>query len=166
MIETFSEKPDTIIKSFGPGTVYTTINYDAKENPDGTWSAISVTIETSGSVTKDDILNALIVDIDSQTDKKILSGFTWRGKSVWLSAENQRNFSEGQRAAMITNGNSLPITFKIGEDEHKLPIYHEFTTVEELTEFYLQGVGFINQTLNEGWRNKDAATEWVDSLEL
>lgn len=92
--------------------------------------------------------------INARTDKKIMTGFVWNGKPVWLSDENQRNFSEGQRAAMITNGQSLPITYKIGEDEGK-PVYHEFTTVEELTDFYLQSVAYINQCLNEGWKEKD-----------
>ena len=94
--------------------------------------------------------------INAKTDQRILSGFVWNGKNVWLSDENQRNFSEAQRAAMITNGASLPMTFKLGEDAQKNPIYHEFTTVEELTSFYLSVVAYINQCLNEGWREKDA----------
>lgn len=100
-----------------------------------------------------DIIDA---HINAKTDQRILSGFVWNGKNVWLSDENQRNFSEAQRAAMITNGASLPITFKLGEDAQKNPIYHEFTTVEELTGFYLSVVAYINQCLNEGWREKDA----------
>lgn len=116
--------------------------------------------------TADELKEVITQHIDAQTDGKILSGFVWNGQRVWLSAENQRNFSEAQRAAMITKGESLPVTFKIGEDEHKAPVYHEFTTVEELTDFYLQAFAYINQTLNEGWREKDAAAEWVDSLEL
>lgn len=94
--------------------------------------------------------------INAKTDQRILSGFIWNGKNVWLSDENQRNFSEAQRAAMITNGASLPMTFKLGEDAQKNPVYHEFTTVEELTGFYLSVVAYINQCLNEGWREKDA----------
>ena len=115
---------------------------------------------------REELLEVITQHIDAQTDEKILSGFVWNGKNVWLSAENQRNFSEGQRAAMITNGASLPVTFKIGEDAQRSPVYHEFTTVEELTAFYLEGVAFINQCLVDGWREKDAAREWVENLEL
>ena len=30
--------------------------------------------------------------INKHTDERILSGFKWNGKAVWLSAENQPNF--------------------------------------------------------------------------
>jgi hypothetical protein len=94
--------------------------------------------------------------INARTDERILSGFVWNGKSVWLSDENQRNFSEAQRVAMITGGQSLPMTFKLGEDAEGNPVYHEFTSVEELTGFYLAAVAYINQCLNEGWLEKDS----------
>lgn len=166
MRQTFDERPEELIVTVNPGAECTTVNYFAAENPDGTWCANSVTVETKGKATAEDIIRAITEDIDAQTDEKILSGFVWNGKNVWLSAENQRNFSEGQRAAMITNGASLPVTFKIGEDAQRSPVYHEFTTVEELTAFYLEGVAFINQCLVDGWREKDAAREWVENLEL
>lgn len=101
--------------------------------------------------------------INKRTDERILSGFVWNGKNVWLSDENQRNFSEAQRVAMITNGQSLPMTFKLGEDADGNPIYHQFTTVEELTDFYLQAVAYINQCLNDGWQEKDSIN--IDSSE-
>ena len=31
-----------------------------------------------------------------------------------------------------------------------------FETVDEITRFYIAGVNFINQTLNEGWARKDS----------
>ena len=94
--------------------------------------------------------------INNSTDERILSGFVWNGKNVWLSDENQRNFSEAQRVAMITSGQSLPMTFKLGEDAEGNPVYHEFASVEELTGFYLAAVAYINQCLNEGWQEKDS----------
>jgi hypothetical protein len=106
--------------------------------------------------TKEEVRNVLIDHINAMTDHKILTGFVWNGKSVWLSDENQRNFSEAQRVAMITEGQSLPMTFKLGEDSEGSPFYYEFTTIEELTGFYLSAVGFIQQTLGEGWIEKDS----------
>lgn len=94
--------------------------------------------------------------VNQKTDERILCGFVWNGINVWLSDENQRNFSEAQRVAMITNGQSLPMTFKLGEDADGNPVYHEFTSVEELTGFYLAAVAYINQCLNEGWQEKDS----------
>ena len=99
-----------------------------------------------------------IVDkhVNAKTDARILSGFQWNGINVWLSEENQRNFSEAQRVALMTNGQSLPVTFKLGEDAGGNPVYHEFTSVEELTGFYLAAVAFIQQCLAEGWQEKDS----------
>lgn len=123
------------------------------------WTGVSVlTLHHDTPLTDAEKVKKAIVDyIDARTDERILSGFVWNGVKVWLSAENQRNFSEGQRAAMITSGQSLPITFKLGQDSEGRPAYHEFTTIEELTGFYLQAVAYINQCLVDGWAKKDAA---------
>ena len=99
---------------------------------------------------------AVNADIDAQTDAKILNGyeFTPDGASepitVWLSKENQTNFSEAHRLEIV------PIKFKLNETEDKHPIYHIFETFEELDRFYKSGVQYINQCLNEGWTRKDA----------
>lgn len=94
--------------------------------------------------------------INAQTDEKILSGFVWNGIGVWLSEENQRNFSEAQRVAQMTEGESLPVKFKLGEDEQGEPVYHTFTTVNAITQFYLAAVAYINQCLKDGWDEKDS----------
>ena len=115
--------------------------------------------------TKEEVVEVIHSQIDADTDQKILSGCVWNGKNVWLSAENQRNFSEAQRSAMIDNGAKLPITFKIGQADGE-PVYHQFQTLEELTEFYLYGVYYIQNCIGEGWVKKDAATTWVKTLNL
>ena len=107
-------------------------------------------------LTLDDVKSAVIEDIDAQTDAKILNGyeFTPDGAEsaivVWLSKENQTNFSEAHRLEVV------PIKFKLNETEDKQPIYHNFETFEELDRFYKGGVQYINQCLNEGWARKDA----------
>lgn len=35
------------------------------------------------------------------------------------------------------------------------PIYYEFTDTEDLTDFYLSAMNYINNTLAEGWKEKD-----------
>ena len=103
---------------------------------------------------------AILDDIDKQTDEKILNGyeFTPDGAEspivVWLSKENQTNFSEAHRLQIV------PIKFKLNETEDKQPIYHEFETFEELDRFYKGGVRYINQCLNEGWARKDSI-DWT-----
>lgn len=103
-----------------------------------------------------DIKAAIIADINAHTDAKILSGFVWEGKSVWLSEENQRNFSEAQRVAAMHPEAILPVTFKLGEDAEGRAVYHEFRSAEELTDFYLSIVGYIQQCLADGWAVKDS----------
>ena len=104
--------------------------------------------------------DAILGDIDAQTDAKILNGyeFTPDGEEnpivVWLSKESQTNFSEAHRLQVI------PVKFKLNETEDKQPIYHTFETFEELDRFYKGGVQYINQCLNEGWARKDAI-DWT-----
>lgn len=104
--------------------------------------------------------------IDAKTDNKILTGLVWNNKPVWLSAENQRNFSEGERKAK-DNPSILPITYKIGETADKQPVYHTFSTVEEIVGFYDECFGYIQQCLTEGWYIKDHVnwTPYEEALE-
>lgn len=102
------------------------------------------------------VKEAVNADIDAQTDAKILNGyeFTPDGEeqpiTVWLSKENQTNFSEAHRLQIV------PVKFKLNETEDKQPIYHTFETFEELDRFYKGGVQYINYCLNEGWARKDS----------
>ena len=98
--------------------------------------------------------------IDNQTDEKILDSyeFTPDGEEnpivVWLSKESQTNFSEAHRLQIV------PVKFKLNETADKQPIYHTFETFEELNRFYVGGVAYINQCLNEGWAKKDSI-DWT-----
>ena len=104
--------------------------------------------------------------INMQTDDKILTGFVWNGLPVWLSPENQRNFSEADRKAE-KNPDILPIVFKIGEQDGQ-PVYHTFETYEELDGFYTQAFAYIQRCLADGWQQKDAFdfTPYEEALEL
>lgn len=142
----------------------TIVSYDYKEEEDhinATWHEVYFYKKKNGKVTLKMVKKAVWDDINKQTDEKILSGFTWSpdgGETsihVWLSEENQRNFSEAQRIALMMPEAILPVTFKLGEEKDGTPVYHEFTTAEELTGFYLGAVAYINQCLAEGWQRKD-----------
>lgn len=126
---------------------------DGKKN--AFWHEVYFFKKRTAKPTIEQIKAAVYADINAQTDEKILSGFVWNDINVWLSEENQRNFSEAQRIAMIMPDAILPVKFKLGEDAEGNPVYHTFETSEELTGFYLQAVAFINQTLAEGWDRKD-----------
>lgn len=93
--------------------------------------------------------------VNSQTDERILTGYVWRGSRVWLSTENQFNYKAAYDLAVQTNGATLPVTFKLGEDDGVV-VYHTFDDLEEFTEFYTGAIAFVNQCLSDGWAEKDA----------
>lgn len=93
--------------------------------------------------------------INSETDAQILTGFKWNGKPVYLSAENQMNFKAAYDIARDTDGATLPVKFKLGEDENGDPVYHTFTKLEPLADFVKKALSFVVATLNEGWVKKD-----------
>lgn len=93
--------------------------------------------------------------INKETDAKILTGFAWNGKPVYLSAENQMNFKAAYDIARDTAGASLPVKFKLGEDADGEPVYHTFTKLEPLADFVMKAMSFVVTTLNEGWAKKD-----------
>ena len=115
------------------------------------------------------VKKAVIADINAHTDDKIEKGFpcdvlhgddAGETVNVWLSEENQRNFSEAQRVAGMTEGANLPLKVKVSEGADGVPVYDIFETIEEITRFYLAGVQFINTTLQSGWAEKDAI-DWT-----
>lgn len=129
------------------------------------WYEIYIAKKQVNQLSLQDVKDAIIKDIDDRTDAKILNGYQFtpdgaeESITVWLSKESQTNFSEAQRLQII------PVKFKLNETEDKQPIYHTFETVEELNRFYLGGVQYINQCLNEGWAEKDGI-DWAPYEDL
>lgn len=116
----------------------------------GTWSVHSFPRKPSFAQIQSFILAA----INKRTDELILSGFTWNGMQVWLSSENQFNYKAAYDLAVQTNGANLPTVFKFGDNTN--PVYHKFDTVEELSDFYMKAMSYINNCLAIGWAKKDA----------
>lgn len=113
-----------------------------------------------------DIIKEVILGIENtKIDNEILSGYVWNDMSVWLSSENQFNYKAAYDLAIQTNGANLPVTFKFGTTEE--PKYHEFSTIEDLTDFYTGAMNHVNTTLKEGWEKKDSIdwTEYEKALE-
>lgn len=101
-----------------------------------------------------DAKNAILGAINADVDKKILSGFTWKGMSVWLSSENQFNYKAAYDLTLQSGGQTLPVLFKFGTTDE--PIYYNFETIEELSDFYIGAMKYISDTLAEGWKEKDS----------
>lgn len=90
---------------------------------------------------------------NEQIDREILSGFVYEGMPVWLSSENQFNYKAAYDLAVQTAGATLPVVFKFGTDTE--PVYREFATLEDLTDFYTKAMQHIQNTLANGWKKKD-----------
>ena len=147
------------------------VNYGYEEinENDATWYEVSLPATKYPLLSLQDVKDAILADINARTDAKILAGFVWTptvsdgsavGIPVWLSAENQFNFKSAYDLAVQKNGNTLPVTFKMGEREDGTPVYHTFETMADADDFYLHAVAYINQTLAAGWQEKDAI-DWT-----
>lgn len=100
------------------------------------------------------IRNLIVGWYNEEIDNQILSWFKWNNLSVWLSTENQFNYKAAYDLAVQTNGANLPIIFKFGTTTD--PVYHTFTSVTELNDFYISAIKYVNDTLAEGWVKKDS----------
>ena len=103
--------------------------------------------------TMEEIKEIIIAQINRNVEEKILCGLVWKDMPIWLSTENQFNYKSAYDCARDTAGQSLPVKFKFGTDEE--PVYYTFTTFEELQEFYMTSLQFVQQVLDEGWAEKD-----------
>lgn len=140
------------------------VSYERQPLEDGVhalWYEIYFYKKPHPVVTFEEVKEAILSDINAQTDEKILSGFVWNDKPVWLSSENQFNFKAAYDLAVQTEGQSLPVKFKLGENEEGEPVYHTFEDMTEFTDFYTKAIAYINQCLNEGWARKDVI-DWND----
>lgn len=128
------------------------IRWDVQEHEDD--SADYMEEEFDHKPTDEEIKAIVVVWYNRQTDQAILSGFEYEGNLVWLSSENQFNYKAAYDLAVQTSGATLPVTFKFGTDEQ--PVYRVFDTLEELTDFYVSAIRYVQETLEAGWKRKNA----------
>ena len=102
----------------------------------------------------DELKDEILELVNEEVDKTILSGYEYDGKMVWLSTENQFNYKAAYDLSVQTGGQTLPVVFKFGDTEN--PVYHQFTTHNELSDFYIKAMQFISDTLSAGWIMKDS----------
>lgn len=110
-----------------------------------------------------EIKDMIISYYDAKTKKKILTGFVWEGRNgeevaPYLSSENQFNYKAGYDLAYQTNGSSLPFRLKYGDTD--APLYYDFNTIEEFSDFYSKCIEHINTCLQDGWDAKDSI-DWT-----
>lgn len=126
------------------------IRWDVQTNEDTT---SYMEEEFDHKPTPEEVKSIVLPYYNREIESSILSGMEYEGVMVWLSTENQFNYKAAYDLAVQTEGQSLPVTFKFGTDDE--PKYREFTTLEELSDFYRKSISYVLTTLQEGWKKKD-----------
>ena len=114
------------------------------------WLEVYLPKKQLSQLTLSDVKAAIIADIDERVKAQIIGGMTWNGKPVWLSIENQLNFTNA----------TAPVTLKIGEQEDGTPIYENFETAEQLSTFCTACNANKQNALSAGWQEKDSI-DWA-----
>lgn len=120
---------------------------DGKKN--AFWHEVTF-FKKKGIPTLEQAKQAVIQDINDRVKTAIISGFSYEGNPVWLSQENQLNFSQA-----VT-----PATLKIGEEQDGTPIYKTFSDAAELKAFNDACSLWRQQCLTEGYQKKDGM-DWA-----
>ena len=129
------------------------VRWDVQQGEDGSATYMEETLSHKPS---EDEIKSLITGWDNtETNLQILRGFVWKDIPVWLSTENQNNFKVAHDLALQTDGATLPVKFKLGEDADGQPLYFMFEDLETLTDFYIKSVKHVQDTLSGGWEMKD-----------
>lgn len=131
----------------------TIISYGYEPCEDGvlaTWHEVHIPYTHRREPSLQEVKDAIIQDINKRVKESIISGFTWQDSPVWLSEENQLNFSQAV----------VPATLKIGEQQDGTPIYKTFSDADELKAFNDACALWRQQCLSEGYRKKDGM-DWV-----
>ena len=128
------------------------IAVDVQQEDDGQYSYVEYFFDHLPSL--EEVRAAINSYYNSITDEAILSGFTYEGVPVWLSGENQLNFKAAFDLAIQTDGENLPVKFKFGTEME--PVYKTFTSVEQLKDFYVSALTYIQECIEAGWEKKDA----------
>lgn len=136
------------------------VSYDYQEEADGvnaTWFEIYFYKKVDGKPSLERIKAAIVKDIDARTDYNSECGYVWKEKPVKLNWENRNNFKAvHDAAAMYPEQVKFPKLFKLSDGEDGNAVYHQFESMQELAEFYLGGMGWIEQCVEEGFIKKDS----------
>ena len=107
-----------------------------------------------GKPTFEAVKDAIIADINERITAQIVGGMTFEGKPVWLSIENQINFTTA----------TAPCRLKIGEEEDGTPVYHNFETKAALKAFNDACLAWKNECLEAGRAEKEGI-DWTPYAE-
>ena len=101
--------------------------------------------------TIEEVKETITAQISQNTQKAIIEGYEWNGMKVWLSSENQANYTLAYDMAKNGDLKDMP-TVKLGTDE--TPVYYTFEDIEELTAFVVGMRQHIQDCLNASWTER------------
>ena len=101
-----------------------------------------------GKPSFEQVKTAIIADINERITAQIVGGMTFEDKPVWLSIENQINFTTA----------TAPCRLKIGEEADGTPVYHDFETKAQLKAFNDACLAWKNEQLEAGRAEKEGKT--------
>ncbi len=104
--------------------------------------------------TLSEIKNVIIEYYNEKIKDEIINDFIWNDMKIWLTTENQLNYKVIYDLTKQTNGSNLPITLKF-ENNVQEPIFYTFNSIEELEDFYISSVNYIQKKLKDGWDIKN-----------
>lgn len=124
-----------------------TICYGLKQLNEGLfeWYEIYLPKKQLSQLSLSDVKAAIITDINERITSNIIGGMKLDEKPVWLSIENQINFSQA----------TAPCRLKIGEEEDGSPVYHYFETKTALKAFNDKCLEWKNGCLDAGRTEKE-----------
>lgn len=102
--------------------------------------------------TLDEIKKTIFEQISANTAKQIVEGYEWRGKQVWLSMENQSNYTRDYIMAKNGDLSEMP-TIKLGSDDEA--VLYTFANTEELCDFATGIRSHIQSCLNASWDERE-----------
>ena len=102
--------------------------------------------------TKQQLIEQSVNKINAQTDEKILNNFTYNNEQFYLTQENQINFANLFTAKEFIE---YPQTIKTKNG------YMELDGISAVIAFYLSGITFVKECLEEGWIKKQKAKEEI-----
>jgi hypothetical protein len=102
-----------------------------------------------------ELLEFLDQHIDSLTRERILSGMVYDGCAVWLSLENQANYTSSL-AVVTATGQGLPCRFKLQDPADGSDVYRDFADIASLSDFVMSVRSHIDGCVRAGWNEKDA----------
>lgn len=98
--------------------------------------------------TLDELIEESNESINKITDERILNNFVWKEQEFYLTTENQTNFANMYIARDLL---TYPQTIKTKTG------YFELEDDVAVSGFYLAGINFVKQCLEDGWRQKAEA---------